>query len=115
MKTVTAVVSLLILSGVASAQSPDPSKWMCRNLSDSGNFAYQGETIFGAQACRPVPQAQPVAAPPATVAPAQPQPTPAPSQEPPAPAQQTAKNAPVAKGQSPRVFLQSASHGNTWN
>jgi hypothetical protein len=51
------VVSLFIFSGVASAQSPDPAKWMCRNLSDSGNFAYQGETIFGTQACRPIPQA----------------------------------------------------------
>jgi hypothetical protein len=61
MKTVTAILSLLILSGVASAQSPDPSKWMCRNLSDSGGFTYQGETIFGTQACRPIPQAQPVA------------------------------------------------------
>lgn len=65
MKTVIAVLSALILSGVASAQSPDPSKWMCRNLSDSGNFTYQGETIFGTQACRPIPQASPTAAAPA--------------------------------------------------
>ncbi|MGA8765695.1 MAG: hypothetical protein WB559_01650 [Candidatus Acidiferrales bacterium] len=59
MKTVTVVVSLLIFSGVASAQGPDPLKWMCRNLSDSGGYTYQGETIFGTQACRPIPQAQP--------------------------------------------------------
>ena len=59
MKTVTAVLALLIFSNVASAQSPDPSKWMCRNLADSGNFVYQGETIFGTQACRPIPQAAP--------------------------------------------------------
>jgi hypothetical protein len=63
MKTVTAVLSLLLFSSVAFAQSPDPSKWMCRNLSDSGNFTYQGETIFGTQACRPIPQAQSVATP----------------------------------------------------
>jgi hypothetical protein len=57
MKTVTAILSLLVLSSTASAQSPDPSKWMCRNLADSGGFTYQGETIFGTQACRPIPQA----------------------------------------------------------
>jgi hypothetical protein len=59
MKTVTAVLSLLMLSSVASAQSPDPSKWMCRNLADSGGFTYQGETVFGTLACRPIPQATP--------------------------------------------------------
>ncbi len=115
MKTIPAVLCLLIFSGVASAQSPDPSKWMCRNLSDSGGFTYQGETIFGTQACRPVPQAQPVAASAASVAPVQAQPAPAPSQQPTAPVQQPVQNAPVVKGQSPRVFLQAASHGNTWN
>jgi hypothetical protein len=52
-----------MFSGVASAQSPDPSKWMCRNLADSGGFLYQGETIFGAQACRPIPQAAPATSP----------------------------------------------------
>jgi len=60
MKTVTGILSLLIFSSVASAQSPDPSKWMCRNLADSGNFTYQGETIFGTEACRPIAQAVPV-------------------------------------------------------
>lgn len=59
MKTATAVLSLLMLSIVPSAQSPDPSKWTCRNLADSGGFTYQGETIFGTQACRPIPQATP--------------------------------------------------------
>jgi hypothetical protein len=57
MKTVTAILSLLVLSSIASAQSPDPSKWMCRNLADSGGFVYQGESVFGTQACRPIPQA----------------------------------------------------------
>ena len=73
MKTVTAILSLLTLSGVASAQSPDPSKWMCRNLADSGGFTYQGETIFGTQACRPIPQAAPtqITTSPATPAPRQ--------------------------------------------
>jgi len=58
MKTVMAVLSLLVFSGVAFAQKPDPSKWMCRDFADSGNFVYQGETIFGFLACRPVPQVQ---------------------------------------------------------
>jgi hypothetical protein len=61
MKTVTATLTLLMFSGVASAQNPDPSKWMCRNLSESGGFLYQGETIFGPQACRPIQQAAPAA------------------------------------------------------
>jgi hypothetical protein len=61
MKAVTAVLSLLMLSSMASAQSPDPSKWMCRNLSESGGFLYQGETIFGSQACRPIQQTAPAA------------------------------------------------------
>ncbi len=73
MKTVTAILSLLMLSSVASAQSPDPSKWMCRNLADSGGFTYQGETIFGTQACRPIPQGAPAtsASPVAAAAPKQ--------------------------------------------
>lgn len=57
MKTVTPLLALLMFCGVASAQSPDSSKWMCRNLADSGGFTYQGETIFGTQACRPIIQA----------------------------------------------------------
>ena len=57
MKLITAILCVLAFSSVATAQNPDPSKWMCRNLADSGNFAYQGETIFGTQACRPIPQA----------------------------------------------------------
>lgn len=56
MKPATAIFLLLMLSTAVSAQSPDPSKWMCRNLSDSGGFLYQGETIFGSQACVPKPQ-----------------------------------------------------------
>lgn len=71
MKIGTAFLSLLIFSSVASGQSPDPAKWMCRNLADSGGFIYQDESIFGAQACRPIPQAsqqtQPVAPPSTTV------------------------------------------------
>jgi hypothetical protein len=34
---------------------------MCRNLADSGGFVYQGESVFGTQACRPIQQAAPVA------------------------------------------------------
>jgi hypothetical protein len=57
MKLTMAVLSLLACATVTCAQNPDPAKWMCRNLADSGGFAYQGESIFGTQACRPVPQA----------------------------------------------------------
>ncbi|HEY4949490.1 MAG TPA: hypothetical protein VIH88_04065 [Candidatus Acidoferrales bacterium] len=117
MKTIIAMLCLLALSGAVSAQSPDPSKWMCRNLADSGGFTYQGETIFGTQACRPisqaVAQAQSVTTSPTTVASAQVQPTPA--QQSDAPVQQPAQSTPVVNRQSPRVFLQAASHGNTWN
>jgi hypothetical protein len=66
MKTVKATLALLMFSGVAAAQNPDPSKWMCRNLSESGGFLYQGETIFGSQACRPLQQTVPAASAPAT-------------------------------------------------
>jgi hypothetical protein len=62
MKPVIAILSLVLVPSVASAQSPDPSKWMCRNLADSGGFVYQGETIFGTQACRPIPQTAAAAA-----------------------------------------------------
>ena len=61
MKVVMAVLSLLACATVVCAQNPDPSKWMCRNLADSGGFAYQGETVFGSQACRAILQAAPVA------------------------------------------------------
>jgi hypothetical protein len=57
MKTIFAILCSLALSSVASAQNPDPSKWMCRNVADSGGFVYQGESVFGTQACRPIPQA----------------------------------------------------------
>jgi hypothetical protein len=57
MKTAIAILSLLIFANIASAQDPDRSKWMCRNLADSGGFVYQGESVFGPQACRPIPQA----------------------------------------------------------
>jgi hypothetical protein len=59
MKTTTVILSLFMLSGVVSAQSPDTSKWVCRNLADSGYFLYEGESIFGSQACRPIPQTTP--------------------------------------------------------
>jgi hypothetical protein len=57
MKTAIAILCMTVCSGVASAQSPDPSKWMCRSLADSGGFTYQGETVFGNLACRPIQQA----------------------------------------------------------
>ena len=61
MKTLTVTLTLFMFSGVASAQNPDPSKWMCRNLSESGGFLYQGEAVFGSQACRPIQQTTPAA------------------------------------------------------
>lgn len=122
MKFTAAVLSLLVFATVASAQNPDASKWMCRNLTESGGFTYQGETVFGNQACRPVPeastQAKPAVQPPAQTQAAATVPADAPStatQEPAAPAEQPAANAPVSDRQQPRVFLQAASHGNTWN
>ena len=57
MKTGMAILAVLALSSVASAQNPDPAKWMCRNLADSGGFVYQGESVFGNVGCRPIPQA----------------------------------------------------------
>src|SRR6202046_3813329 len=56
MKLTMAVLSLLACATLACAQNPDPSKWMCRNVSESGGFVYQGETVFGPQACRPIQQ-----------------------------------------------------------
>jgi hypothetical protein len=134
MKTVIATLSLLMVSSVASAQSPDPSKWMCRNLADSGGFTYQGETIFGTLACRPIQQAAPApsAAAPvsrqdagtatlvaassssATTTEAASAPLPA-STPAPAVIASNPTPAPVADRQMPRVFLQSESHGNNWN
>jgi hypothetical protein len=99
MKTVTALVSLLMFSGVALAQSADPSKWMCRNFADSGGFVYQGETIIGSQACRPIPQAT---APPATSA-APPVPSPA------TPGQDAGTTAPVASASSPAAPTEATS------
>jgi len=120
MRTAVAILAFLAVSSVASAQNPDTSKWMCRNLADSGGFTYQGETIFGTQACRPIQQAStqvqaPTAAPTPAVS-GQAQPAPGPVQQADAPSQQQpVQNAPTASRQVPRVFLQSASHGNTWN
>lgn len=59
MKTLAFGIAVLILAGVCKAQTeqtPDPTKWMCRELAESGNFTYEGETVFGKQACRPIPQ-----------------------------------------------------------
>jgi hypothetical protein len=66
MKIHTAVLSLLLFATAAAAQNPDPSKWTCRNLSDSGGFVNAGETIFGTLACRPVSQIPPTPAQPST-------------------------------------------------
>jgi hypothetical protein len=93
MKIYTAILSLLLFSTAAAAQNPDPSKWACRSLSDSGGFVNPDETIFGTLVCRPVSQTPP--------APTQP-PTPSsqpstPSTQPPAP---PAQSAPAAASDS---------------
>jgi hypothetical protein len=119
MKIHTAVLALLLFATAAAAQNPDPSKWTCRNLSDSGGFVDPDETIFGTLACRPVSQA------PAT--PAQP-PTPSsqpstPSTQPPAPPAQPAP-APLyfyrakrfqGSALKPSVFVDDAPAGNLHN
>jgi len=74
--------ALAVSSLAQTIQTPDRAKWMCRDLAESGNFIYQGETVFGKQACRPIPQA-PVQLPAATPAPqVAVQPTPTPASEP---------------------------------
>ena len=70
MKTIMVALTLLMFSGVVSAQNPDPSKWMCRNLADTGGFAYQGESIFGTVACRPIQPSSPSSPVPAATNPA---------------------------------------------
>ena len=103
MKTLTVTLTLFMFSGVASAQNPDPSKWMCRNLSESGGFLYQGETIFGSQACRPIPQGSPAA-----TAPSAPQSTAtkeAPKADAPAAPAPVAVAPPATAGSAPRGFV----------
>lgn len=65
MRTFTAAVLLSITAAATygQGQAPDPAKWMCRNTSESGGFVYQGETVFGSQACRPIPTAATTATP----------------------------------------------------
>jgi hypothetical protein len=62
MKIILSALALAVLASAAHAQDPDSSKWMCRNLSESGGFLYGGETVFGNQACRPIQQSVPAAA-----------------------------------------------------
>src|ERR1700722_1616619 len=125
MKIYTAVLSLLLFSTAAAAQNPDPSKWPCRNLSDSGGFVNPDETIFGTLACRPVSQTPPAPAQPSTP-PAQPT---APSAQPPAqpaPAAPSDSNSPATvyfyrakrfqgSALKPSVFVDDAAVGNLHN
>jgi hypothetical protein len=125
-----AATALYLVAGSAmfaqSSQSPDLSKWKCRNLADTDGRTFQDETVFGSQACRPITQTA-QQAPPATVPSTatssnSPQQTSTPAQQPASPqqadpAQQAAPSAPASAQNKPqpRVFLQAASHGNTWN
>ena len=125
MKICTAVLSLLLFSTAAAAQNPDPSKWTCRNLSDSGGFLNPDETIFGTLACRPVSQTSPAPAQPSTP-PAQPT---APSAQPPAqpaPAAASDSDSPATvyfyrakrfqgSALKPSVFVDDAAVGNLHN
>jgi hypothetical protein len=121
MKPAAAGLFFLLCSSIASGQNPDPSKWMCRDLSQSGGFLYEGETIFGKLACRPVPQVPP--SPPTQATSSQSSTSTTPASATPLPAQQGVntleppmQNTPAPTRQGlPRVFLQAASHGNTWN
>lgn len=59
MKAILSALAFAVLATALHAQNPDSSKWMCRNTAESGGFVYQGETIFGTQACRPIQQSAP--------------------------------------------------------
>jgi hypothetical protein len=114
MKIYTAVLSLLLFSSAAAAQNPDPSKWTCRNLSDSGGFVNPGETIFGTLACRPVSQTPPAPAqPPAPQA----QPAPAAASDSDSPATVYFYRAKRFQGSAlkPSVFVDDAAVGNLHN
>jgi len=104
MKLAMSVLALSVFATAAHAQNPDPSKWMCRNTSESGGFVYQGETVFGTQACRPIQQSastgQGAVSVPAPVATANPAPL---SDAPSAPAISTV--APSNPSVSPKAFL----------
>jgi len=113
------LIAALLCAAPAFAQNQ--TQMVCRDLKDSGGFLYAGETVVNGQACRQVTYspAQPSA--PAQGQPAAPSVASAPQPngiapgQPTAPAgQQTSADPPTTKGQ-PRVFLQAASHGNTWN
>jgi hypothetical protein len=98
MKTFIVPVVFFALASLAQAQNPDLSKWMCRNLADSGGYFYQGETVFGTQACRPIRQMQSaVSATPQTTAPATAQSV--------SSATPAAAPAPPEKHEKPLVFL----------
>jgi hypothetical protein len=86
MKTIMLVLPLLMFCDIASAQNPDPAKWMCRNLADTGGFTYQGESVFGTVACRPI---QPSTSAAVTNPPAAPEKSPAESGNAPAPLEAT--------------------------
>jgi hypothetical protein len=62
MKAILSALAFAVLATAVHAQNPDASKWMCRNISESGGFVYQGESVFGTQACRPIQQSAPNAA-----------------------------------------------------
>ncbi len=114
--------ALLVAVILWAAPSFAQTQMACRDLKESGGFLYAGETVVNGQACKEVTYAPPQAVVPSQGRPlatsaAAPSPqvaTTAPNQTPTAPAQQSAPSTTIVKGQ-PRVLLQSASHGNTWN
>ena len=117
MKIYTAVLSLLLFSTAAAAQKPDPSKWTCRNLSDSGGFVNPDETIFGTLACRPVSQTPPTPAQPSTPPTAPAQPAPAAASDSDSPATVYFYRAKRFQGSAlkPSVFVDDAAVGNLHN
>jgi hypothetical protein len=108
MKAATAIVFLLLFSTVASAQNPDPNKWMCRNLSESGGFVYQGETIFGSQACRAITQAAVQSTPTSA-------PTPASASQPQQPAVQVMPVASAVAGRPQVTTFKHQTLGESWD
>jgi len=115
------IVVALVLPAAVFAQTPSLS---CRPLDPGNTYIEPDEKVIGNQVCKivsasnatskspssqnaqaPAPTPAPAAAPASGPAPAPPQP----------PAQQPEQAAPSAGSQLPRVFLQSASHGNNWN
>ena len=116
-----ATLAAALLPATLFAQTPSLS---CRPLDPGNTYIEPDEKVIGNQACKIVstsvtapkstPQEAPANAAPSSAPDAAPAQAPRPVPDPP-PAEQPAQNPPNNSPQVPRVFLQSASHGNNWN